>query len=154
MGKKKALGALLAVLLATSGAGAAEEKSVDWFDIGQQLARCSGHYMVAQTVATAIGKPAAAEHFANLHRGWLLAATFALQMARDAQPKPLGSPEEIARALSEARTTEILARIELGNDKTFGEVTLENNRACDPLTPIQVQIIQVLRRRAASATPQ
>ena len=91
----------LAIDCAAAPAFFTESKAGD-FTTGQKLVRCAAYYDFTSGFAASIGKPAAAEHFGNLSRGWTLAGMLLLSSGTDS---PKFDSKQTAESIKAARWT-------------------------------------------------
>jgi hypothetical protein len=150
MRKLRGLCAAIAMLFACGAAGA-EEAEIDLYDLGHTLARCAGFYKMAASIAQKAGKPAAADHLSNLHRGWMLAGAYAIGAAGEGK-SVVAQPVQVATGLADSRATELLAKLELDPGAVLA-MKSEHDRVCEPLTPYQVKLVDMMRRSAAGVRP-
>ena len=126
-----------------------ESKAGD-FTTGQKLVRCAAYYDFTSGFAASIGKPAAAEHFGNLSRGWTLAGMLLLSSGTDS---PKFDSKQTAESIKAARLAHLKAKFELGDADVMNEMQAEHKRDCDPLIPLQENVIQALRQGPQASPP-
>ena len=113
------------------------------FDMGRQFMSCAAYFDIAAEFAASMEKPSASEHFKNLSRGWTLAG--ALLLASGAA-KPNFNAKQTADSMRSADLTALKAKYEMGGITVMKDMQVDHARNCDPLAPMQENIIQAVRR--------
>ena len=120
------------------------------FDLGQRLVSCAAFYAFASELTADLNKPAAVEHFQNLSNGWSIAGM--LMLSSGATQKRFDA-KETAAAIRSARLTALRAKAEVGGADALTAMQTDHARECDPLVPLQENIIATLRQGVTAQGP-
>lgn len=137
--------AVIGLVPAAIGADTLTGSKAGDFDIGQRLCSCAAFYSLASEVAAESNKPAAVEHFQNVARGWSLAGMFMLASGTTAKRF---DAKFTADSISAARLTTLRAKVEAGGGDALTAMQADHERDCDPLIPLQENIIATMRQGA------
>ena len=124
-----------------------ESKAGD-FAMGQRFVSCAAFFEFAAGMSAEAGKPSAAESMRNLGRGWNMAGMLLLSSGAAAQRF---DSKATAASMLNVRLTSLKAMFELGGVNVMHEMYADHQKACDPLVPMQENIIQALRSSSGSA---
>lgn len=126
-----------------------ESKASD-FDLGQQLVTCAAFYDFAAELTAGMNKPSAVEHFRNLSNGWSLAGMLLLSSGAT---QPRFDAKQTADSIRGVGLTALRAKFEMGGADGLKDLQAEHKRDCDPLIPMQENIIKVMRQGTAAPAP-
>lgn len=118
------------------------------FALGQRLVTCAAFYDFAADLTAGLDKPSAVEHFKNLSNGWSLAGMLLLSSGAT-QAK--FDAKQTAGSIRAARLTTLRAKFEMGGGDVVKDLQADHERDCDPLVPLQENIIKTLRQGATTA---